>query len=282
MEFTLFQLTVVSRIYILVIALLNFGVFSFLTIPDFFHDVSIDNLPDSIWLWLCISLTVFLAWNVIHNFTAIIKSTKLRKHIPGYSGPIESELPGRWCTQCEAPKPWRSHHCPICRKCILKRDHHCFLFDECIGLYNQGPFTLFLLHSAVSLHYALFFLITYAQTQFYPLTLSNVFRFYVFPFNLAQWLIFGNFQFQVILLSVLIGLTLTMALGSLCYGCLQAYLLVSDLTWYEFRRGTRGRAGPARWPRSLRNCLGPRWYLAWALPCLLSDPNDHDSDIKQV
>jgi len=29
------------------------------------------------------------------------------------------------CKKCISPKPPRTHHCSVCRKCILKMDHHC-------------------------------------------------------------------------------------------------------------------------------------------------------------
>ncbi|CAD5123360.1 DgyrCDS11717 [Dimorphilus gyrociliatus] len=29
------------------------------------------------------------------------------------------------CKKCIAPKPPRTHHCDICKKCVLKMDHHC-------------------------------------------------------------------------------------------------------------------------------------------------------------
>jgi hypothetical protein len=31
----------------------------------------------------------------------------------------------RWCKACARHKPPRSHHCSICKSCILKMDHHC-------------------------------------------------------------------------------------------------------------------------------------------------------------
>lgn len=29
------------------------------------------------------------------------------------------------CKKCDYPKPPRTHHCSVCKKCILKMDHHC-------------------------------------------------------------------------------------------------------------------------------------------------------------
>ena len=33
--------------------------------------------------------------------------------------------PKRICRRCKAFKPDRSHHCSICKRCIMKMDHHC-------------------------------------------------------------------------------------------------------------------------------------------------------------
>ena len=39
--------------------------------------------------------------------------------------------------------PPRSHHCILCRKCILARDHHCFFTGSCVGLSNQRYFVAY-------------------------------------------------------------------------------------------------------------------------------------------
>ena len=46
---------------------------------------------------------------------------------------------GKWkfnpnfSTECHHHRPPRSHHCPVCDVCILKRNHHCFFTGACIG-----------------------------------------------------------------------------------------------------------------------------------------------------
>ena len=42
----------------------------------------------------------------------------------------------RYCRHCRAFKPLRTHHCSICRRCVLKMDHHDKWFFNCVGFHN--------------------------------------------------------------------------------------------------------------------------------------------------
>ncbi|ORX35428.1 DHHC palmitoyltransferase-domain-containing protein [Kockovaella imperatae] len=50
----------------------------------------------------------------------------------------------RRCRKCDGPKPERTHHCSVCRRCVLLMDHHCPWINGCVGLYNQRHFVLFM------------------------------------------------------------------------------------------------------------------------------------------
>lgn len=52
-----------------------------------------------------------------------------------------------FCKKCNSSRPERSHHCKQCNKCVLKMDHHCPWVANCVGLYNQKHFYLFLLYA---------------------------------------------------------------------------------------------------------------------------------------
>mmetsp|Transcript_130412 Transcript_130412/g.260179 ORF Transcript_130412/g.260179 Transcript_130412/m.260179 type:complete len:356 (+) Transcript_130412:54-1121(+) len=57
----------------------------------------------------------------------------------------------RSCKWCMKYKPDRTHHCRVCKRCILKMDHHCPWLNNCIGLRNYRFFILTLLYSCVTM-----------------------------------------------------------------------------------------------------------------------------------
>ena len=38
------------------------------------------------------------------------------------------------CKYCDKYKPLRTHHCSLCRTCILKMDHHCRILNNELSL----------------------------------------------------------------------------------------------------------------------------------------------------
>ncbi|KAG9307328.1 hypothetical protein G9A89_017156 [Geosiphon pyriformis] len=62
----------------------------------------------------------------------------------------------RFCKKCQNFKPDRTHHCRICKRCILKMDHHCPWLNNCIGYQNQKFFYLFILWATIYSYFLMF------------------------------------------------------------------------------------------------------------------------------
>ncbi|EJD07135.1 zf-DHHC-domain-containing protein [Fomitiporia mediterranea MF3/22] len=57
------------------------------------------------------------------------------------------------CKRCGQIRPERAHHCRICNHCVLKYDHHCPVqlgINQCVGLYNERHFVLFMAYLVLS------------------------------------------------------------------------------------------------------------------------------------
>lgn len=57
---------------------------------------------------------------------------------------------GLRCDVCKLPKPFNTHHCSFCNKCVINLDHHCPWINNCVGFNNLRFFLLFLLYTLLA------------------------------------------------------------------------------------------------------------------------------------
>ncbi|XP_010256875.1 PREDICTED: probable protein S-acyltransferase 16 [Nelumbo nucifera] len=65
----------------------------------------------------------------------------------------------RYCQKCSNFKPPRTHHCRVCKRCVLRMDHHCIWLNNCVGHANYKVFFVFVLYAVISCIYALVLLV---------------------------------------------------------------------------------------------------------------------------
>nr|CAB3267901.1 palmitoyltransferase ZDHHC22-like [Phallusia mammillata] len=159
------------------------------------------------------------------------------------TGYVLSDPPKTWmfCTKCNQHTPPRSHHCFICRACVLKQDHHCFFFTRCVGLRNQKYFIPYVLYVFLGSFHALRTILVYLNTTYVPLEWSFYCIFsYLFPGPIYNWYWdYGDVTFgKFVSISVLYGCFSTTS------GCLflfvgEMFLVARGQTPYEFGKGIR-------------------------------------------
>lgn len=79
----------------------------------------------------------------------VIDSTNHAEAIALYPFDFTLFYPSSQCRTCQFPKPARSKHCSVCKRCISKSDHHCIFINNCVGANNQRWFILLLLTTGI-------------------------------------------------------------------------------------------------------------------------------------
>lgn len=155
----------------------------------------------------------------------------------------------RYCKWCVKYKPDRSHHCRICKTCILKMDHHCPWICNCVGGKNHKFFFLLVLYGSLSC--------LWMASTMIPTVAQAVHMDWVSTGTVL--LIFGE------ALSVVLGLLLA------AYFCFHAWLMLQAATTIEFcekytkKQGFRSSAYDLGPSGNVKAVLG-NYMVSWLLP----------------
>ncbi|KAH9101874.1 hypothetical protein AeMF1_021429 [Aphanomyces euteiches] len=115
---------------------------------------------DSVWLVLefvffnaLAALTVFSYYAVVTTDPGLVNDATA-DYLRARASQAGIQLP--MCRSCLKPKPTRTHHCSVCRMCVVKMDHHCPWVGNCVGLRNYKFFFLFVSYGAITCAWILF------------------------------------------------------------------------------------------------------------------------------
>lgn len=93
-------------------------------------------------------LGIFFAVNIYGNWGLLFLTDVTGKDLVFPSGPPP---PGwTYCHPCGRNEPVRSHHCPLCKVCVLKHDHHCWFAGTCVGHNNHRYFVALSVHTVLA------------------------------------------------------------------------------------------------------------------------------------
>ncbi|PAV89616.1 hypothetical protein WR25_19657 isoform B [Diploscapter pachys] len=179
----------------------------------------------------------------------------------------------KFCMECNHEAPIRSHHCPLCKMCVLRKDHHCFVTGGCVGLGNQRYFLTFLFWCCVGLLLAVPIMWSYMNATvapWYPLG----FFYYAGPIALIRWAL-GYSTFGSFCLASLFSF----AIGGLCSALgffgMNVFYTCYGYTMYEYHSAPIREAfdgdGNSLGER-FRLVFGKNWLLNFIVPQIWNQP----------
>eukprot|EP00924_Labyrinthula_sp_SR-Ha-C_P004016 maker-scaffold_3-snap-gene-11.1-mRNA-1 protein AED:0.03 eAED:0.03 QI:81/1/1/1/0.33/0.25/4/228/342 len=108
---------------------------------------------------ILISLALFSHLRAMFTDPGAVPEDALPILSPDLEDPFPHKSKFRTCNKCSTYKPDRTHHCSMCKRCIIKMDHHCPWLNNCVGIGNHKYFLLFLLYTFLSCVMSLYLLL---------------------------------------------------------------------------------------------------------------------------
>ena len=179
---------------------------------------------------------------------------------------IQKDREAHWlyCKRCLGYSPPRSHHCPVCNVCVLKRDHHCWFSGCCVGFHNHRFYLVMILNCWIATLYANVFHWTFLGEHLGGHGITTWLCVFL-PHCAALFGLLTIYQFCVCLVSLLAILCLVMFTFLLQIQIMQLY---NGQTKYERKKTiTLYNLG---WKKNAKDILGHRWLLVWICPWITS------------
>nr|CDP96602.1 BMA-DHHC-1, isoform d [Brugia malayi] len=175
----------------------------------------------------------------------------------------------RFCYNCQLNEPPRSHHCPVCDRCVFRRDHHSSFVAVCVGHFNQRYYISAICSLWIISLTVLMWNWSFMWTSlggFSPLQLWEL----IVP-HLA--LIFRIISFSQFLCVMTFIFSFTVFVF-LCYLITaQLFCLYRGQTRMEYLMDVH--AYNLGFMENVRQAMGRRWFIALLMP-FISSPLDSD------
>jgi hypothetical protein len=196
-------------------------------------------------------------------------------------GSLDSKDRYKTCSKCERIRPPRTHHCSVCKHCIIRYDHHCPWIYNCVGEGNYKYFYLFLFWTTLV---DIFFLIVSWSAMQYSMRWPHI--------NPEHRTITSSERAMVIFA---FAVAAAVGIGLIAFLGFHTYLSLTNQTTMEWatrggekdeklrRAGKFRRSNPYDLGRSRNwelifgyNLRNPRWMFSWIVPSGSSTGPDHE------
>lgn len=178
---------------------------------------------------------------------------------------VSEEADWPYCGRCLCHRPPRTHHCPVCDVCVLKRDHHCWFGGVCVGHGNHRYYVCAISYMLVAAVYGNFYHFCFMVHQLEHLGHFGIPVCIAIPHFCAVFGYLSFYQFLVAVLSF-IGFFLLAMLFWLLW--IQVVQITRGQTSYERKHGEHTYDNSVL--ENIRAVFGTRWYVAWICPWISS------------
>ncbi|CAH1792502.1 unnamed protein product [Owenia fusiformis] len=169
------------------------------------------------------------------------------------------------CAICSIKPPPRSHHCPLCDRCVLKRDHHCFFITTCIGYHNQKYFILYCFYMMLGTFYAVI-LINVHMTILYKVRIAGPLSFItLLPLTLVKYWTSNNVPLFLLFLVLMLYVSLFAGLFTAAVFYWQMTITIFGQTQHELWHGINKYGSKSMW-KNFKDVFGSYWFISVVFP----------------